>query len=161
MSLSALSSPQRTRDQKVLILDLDVHQGDGAAAILQEHPDIFTAPFTPKVTSPSVNNKAISMSPRGRTKMPTLLASSTLEKIQPNDYDCYSFKPVSTTQEDALGRLALTRGGLRQRNERVLQLHLQYDLPIVIFMGGGYAKPIERTVDAFEDLFTQATHYTV
>jgi len=64
-------------------------------------------------------------------------------------------------EEDALGRLALTRTGLRQRNERVFQLHRQYDLPVVIFMGGGYAKPIERTVDAFEDLFTQAAQYTV
>ena len=45
--------------------------------------------------------------------------------------------------------------------ERVFQLHQQYDLPLVIFMGGGYAIPIERTVDAFEDLFNEAAQYTV
>ena len=85
-----------------------------------------------------------------------------MEKIQLNDYDCILFLAgVDPLEEDALSRLALTRAGLRQRNERVFQLYRQYDLPVAIFMGGGYAKPIERTVDAFEDLFTQAAHYTI
>jgi acetoin utilization deacetylase AcuC-like enzyme len=85
-----------------------------------------------------------------------------LEKIQAQNYDCILYQAgVDPLEEDALGRLALTRNGLHQRNERIFQLHRQYNLPLVIFMGGGYAKPIERSVDAFEDLFTEASHYTI
>ena len=85
-----------------------------------------------------------------------------LEKIQIYDYDCILFKAgVDPLKEDGLGRLALTRDGPNQRNEQVFQSHRQYDLPVVILMGGGCAKPIERTVDAFEDLFNESTQYTV
>jgi acetoin utilization deacetylase AcuC-like enzyme len=57
---------------------------------------------------------------------------------------------------DALGKLALTREGLQQRNQRVFEYHQQHAIPMVIFMGGGYAQPIEHSVDCFEDLFVNA-----
>ena len=161
-SQAALKAP---RIKKVLILDLDVHQGDGTAAILQEHPDIFTCSIHAESNFPFRKQQSdLDVNLADETKDADYLAclDRTLEKIQLNDYDCILFQAgVDPLEEDALGRLSLTRAGLRQRNERVLQLHRQYDLPVVIFMGGGYAKPIERTVDAFEDLFTQAAHYTV
>ena len=71
MSLSALRSPQRTRDQKVLILDLDVPRRWPQPSS-KNIPTFSPVPNTPKVTSPSVNNKAISMSTsRTRPRMPT------------------------------------------------------------------------------------------
>ena len=74
------------------------------------------------------------------------------------DFDLILYQAgVDPLQDDALGNLALSRAGLAARNRTVFSLNHNYDIPIVIFMGGGYAKPIERSVDAFEDLFCAAT----
>ena len=57
---------------------------------------------------------------------------------------------------DALGLLDLSREGLRKRNQRVFAWRKVMGLPMLIFMGGGYADPIGHTVDAFSDLFIAA-----
>ena len=165
VAICAQAALKAARIKKVLILDLDVHQGDGTAAILQGHPNIFTCSIHAESNFPFRKQQSdLDVHLADETKDADYLAclDRTLEKIQPHNYDCILFQAgVDPLEEDALGRLALTRAGLGQRNERVFQLHRQYDLPVVIFMGGGYAKPIERTVDAFEDLFTQAAQYIV
>ena len=165
VAICALAALKEPRIKKVLILDLDVHQGDGTAAILQGHPNIFTCSIHAESNFPFRKQQSdLDVHLADEIKDADYLAclDRTLEKIQPHHYDCILFQAgVDPLEEDALGRLALTRAGLRQRNERVFQLHRQYHLPVVIFMGGGYAKPIERTVDAFEDLFTEAAQFTV
>jgi adenosine deaminase len=45
---------------------------------------------------------------------------------------------------------------MMERNQRVFETSEKQRWPTVVFMGGGYSKPIEHTVDAFVDLFTQA-----
>ena len=57
---------------------------------------------------------------------------------------------------DALGLLSLSRDGLAKRNKLVMDWCEEINVPMLIFMGGGYAKPIEDTVDAFKDLFMEA-----
>jgi acetoin utilization deacetylase AcuC-like enzyme len=165
VAICALAALKNPRIKKVLILDLDVHQGDGTAAILQEHPDIFTCSIHAEGNFPFRKQQSdLDVHLADETKDADYLAclDRTLEKIQAQNYDCILYQAgVDPLEEDALGRLALTRNGLHQRNERIFQLHRQYNLPLVIFMGGGYAKPIERSVDAFEDLFTEASHYTI
>jgi acetoin utilization deacetylase AcuC-like enzyme len=165
LAICALAALKEPRIKKVLILDLDVHQGDGTAAILQGHPNIFTCSIHAESNFPFRKQQSdLDVHLADEIKDADYLAclDRTLEKIQPHHYDCILFQAgVDPLEEDALGRLALTRAGLRQRNERVFHLHRQYHLPVVIFMGGGYAKPIERTVDAFEDLFTEAAQFTV
>ena len=59
---------------------------------------------------------------------------------------------------DALGLLDLSREGLRKRNQRVFAWRKVMGLPMLIFMGGGYADPIGHTVDAFSDLFIAAAN---
>jgi len=54
--------------------------------------------------------------------------------------------------------LKLSREGLGKRNQRVFAWRERMQLPMVIFMGGGYAKPIDDTVDAFTDLFMEAAN---
>ena len=165
VAICALAALKKPGIKKVLILDLDVHQGDGSAAILKEHPDIFTCSIHAKGNFPFRKQQSdLDVHLADETKDADYLAyfDHTLEKIQINNYDCIIFQAgVDPLKVDALGRLALTRAGLSQRNERVFKLHRQYDLPVVILMGGGYAKPIERSVDAFEDLFNKAAQYTV
>lgn len=165
VAICALAALKEPRIKKVLILDLDVHQGDGTAAILKGHPNIFTCSIHAESNFPFRKQQSdLDVHLADEIKDADYLAclDRTLEKIQPHHYDCILFQAgVDPLEEDALGRLALTRTGLLQRNERIFQLHRKYNLPVVIFMGGGYARPIERTVDAFEDLFTEAAQFTV
>jgi len=70
-------------------------------------------------------------------------------------------RPAPITREDLiqdhLGHLNLTRQGLDRRNRMVFEWAERHRLPVVLFMGGGYATPVERSVDAFVDLFTVAS----
>jgi acetoin utilization deacetylase AcuC-like enzyme len=63
---------------------------------------------------------------------------------------------VDPLKEDHLGHLHLTREGLDQRNRMVFAWADKKGVPVVVLMGGGYATPIERSVEAFVDLFTVA-----
>ena len=77
---------------------------------------------------------------------------------------CSNFNPdlvlfqagVDALETDALGLLKVTREGMKKRNEMVFDTVLSSKIPMVIFMGGGYSKPIEHTVDSFCDLFLKA-----
>ena len=64
---------------------------------------------------------------------------------------------VDGLKSDALGKLNITREGMRKRNNLVFEMIKKESLPTVIFMGGGYSKPISDTIDAFYDLFTDAS----
>ena len=61
---------------------------------------------------------------------------------------------VDGLEADALGKLNVSRDGMRQRNHLVFEA--ARDVPLVVFMGGGYAKPIDASLDAFFDLFSDA-----
>ena len=66
---------------------------------------------------------------------------------------------VDVLESDGLGHLMLTQEGLKIRNQMVLDFAKQRNSPLVIFMGGGYSKPIHDTVNAFVDLFEQCAKY--
>ena len=53
--------------------------------------------------------------------------------------------------------ITFTKEGMKIRNQYVFEKMLDYRIPTVIFMGGGYAKPIEHTIDSFYDLFIDAS----
>ena len=165
LAICALTALLQPTIRRVLILDLDVHQGDGTAAILAGHPDLFTCsihcasnfPFRKQQSDLDVH---LADDTDDRTYLSCL--DRTLEKIRPQDFDLILYQAgVDPLAEDALGKLALTREGLNRRNQRVLAYNRQHDIPIVIFMGGGYAQPIEASVDAFEDLFTTAAALSI
>ena len=60
---------------------------------------------------------------------------------------------VDALKADSFGRLSMTREGLRKRNNIVLALCVEYNCKLVTTMGGGYAKPIERSVECHSDVF--------
>ena len=66
---------------------------------------------------------------------------------------------VDGLESDALGKLRVTRAAMRARNNLVFEAMHQHRIPVVVFMGGGYAKPIERSLEAFLDLFVDAAKW--
>lgn len=156
-ALHALQSPNINR---ALILDLDVHQGDGTAAILADHPDVITCSIHGDKNFPFVKQQsdldiALPIETGDTAYLDAL--ESVLQRLPINEFDLLLFQAgVDPLEADRLGKLAVSRDGLDQRNRRVLASAHAAGVPTVIFMGGGYAQPITPTIDAFEDLFTAA-----
>jgi acetoin utilization deacetylase AcuC-like enzyme len=84
------------------------------------------------------------------------ILGSSLEKLEDNDTDIIFFQAgVDGLVHDTLGHLSLSHQGMMKRNEMVLSFCKKKRCPVVIFMGGGYSKPISHTVKAFSELFFQ------
>ena len=160
IAICALTALQHPKIHRILVLDLDVHQGDGTAAICAAQENIFTCSIHAESNFPFRKQQSdLDVHLADDTSDDDYLAAldRTLKKLEPENYDLLLYQAgVDPLKEDALGKLALTRKGLQQRNRRIFDLHRKYNLPTVLFMGGGYANPIEPTVDAFEDLFIGA-----
>ena len=149
--------------KKVLVMDLDVHQGDGTASIFSGDESVFTFSMHCDANFPFRKTKSdldVGL-PQGSTD------GFYLETLNTHLHGLAQFKPdilffqagVDPLQEDHLGRLDLTQDGLMERNRVVLEFARDLDIPCLVFMGGGYAKPISHTVEAFVNLFTQCSAY--
>ena len=144
----------------MLVVDLDVHQGDGTATMFTGNPSVVTVSVHCAANFPF--RKAIS-----DHDFPVAEGTGDEAFLDVVDEALdvgLSFRPdlvlfqagVDGLEVDALGRLSLTRVGMQRRNQKVFDACFSARIPCVVFMGGGYAKPIDATVDAFEDLFVQA-----
>ena len=150
--------------EKILILDLDVHQGDGTAKIFENDERVFTVSLHGKNNFPfrkQVSDWDLEFENDTEDGEYLETLEDVLAKLARMQFDLIFFQAgVDGLSSDALGLLNLTREGLKKRNEKVFDWRDNLDLPMVIFMGGGYAQPIEDTVDAFTDLFMEAASRT-
>ena len=160
LAVCARVAVQRLDYRRVLVLDLDVHQGDGTATILSGDAHVRTVslhceknfPFRKAESSWDIGLPQATDDEGYHRALDAVLTDAV-------DYapDLVLFQAgVDGLAADALGRLALSREGMSRRNERVLRLCHTRGTPCVVFMGGGYSNPIEPTLDAFEDLFASA-----
>lgn len=146
---------------RVLVVDLDVHQGDGTAAILAGEPRAFTFsmhgeknfPFRKTQSSRDVGLR----DGCGDDEYLSLLDLHLPEVIEASDPHVILYQAgVDPLAEDALGRLSLTHAGLRARDRRVFQAAWSRAIPLVLTLGGGYAKPIEATLEAHVGTYLEA-----
>lgn len=148
--------------EKILILDLDVHQGDGTAKIFEGDERVFTVSLHGKNNFPfrkQTSDWDVEFENDTGDKEYLSVLDEVLSKLSRQAFDLVFFQAgVDALDSDALGLLKLSREGLRKRNQRVFAWRELMQLPMVIFMGGGYAKPIDDTVDAFTDLFMEAAN---
>ena len=148
--------------EKILILDLDVHQGDGTAKIFEGDERVFTVSLHGKNNFPfrkQTSDWDVEFENDTGDKEYLTVLDEVLSKLSNQAFDLVFFQAgVDALDSDALGLLKLSREGLGKRNQRVFAWRERMQLPMVIFMGGGYAKPIDDTVDAFTDLFMEAAN---
>jgi acetoin utilization deacetylase AcuC-like enzyme len=135
--------------QRVVVIDCDVHQGDGTAQILGPDPDAFTlslhgARNYPFERIPSDLDVDL---PTGTGDDDYLAAlSDALDVALASEYDLAFFLAGADPWEgDRLGRLSLTKAGLRTRDELVLS-RLR-GIPTCVVLAGGYAPDVSDTVD--------------
>ena len=147
----------------VLIIDLDVHQGDGTATILETYKNIFTFSMHCQNNFPMKKVRSDLDVPleRGMLDNEYLgILEKNIETFKKQDIDLILFQAgVDILQEDSLGYLKISRNGVMKRNKVVLDFANEKKVPLVIFMGGGYSKPIQYSVNSFVDLFNQCSKY--
>jgi len=160
LAVCALLALQEHNYERVAILDLDVHQGDGTATILQNIDGALTIslhcqenfPFRKAVSDHDLELEANSSDEQFLQKVNQAIDIATKFNPQLLLYQA----GVDGLGTDALGKLNITREGMGERNKLVFDMAVKHSIPTVVFMGGGYSKPISHTIDAFCDLFTAA-----
>jgi acetoin utilization deacetylase AcuC-like enzyme len=137
--------------RKVLIVDLDVHQGDGTACIFQNDPSVFTFSMHCEVNFPGTKQKsdldvALPEGMEDDEYLQTLAAylPDLLSNIQP-DLVLYD-AGVDPHIGDRLGKLALTNTGLFRRDMQVLSTCVAASYPVACVIGGGYAEDLKSLV---------------
>lgn len=159
-AVAALAVLHSGAAKRIAVIDLDVHQGDGNAAILAPRPDVFV------------------LSVHGEKNFPFRKVASDLDVALPDGAgdDAYlralagalpavwDFRPdlvlyqagVDPLAEDKLGRMALTHEGLMQRDAMALGECKVRGVPVSMATGGGYADPIEASVAAYANTYRVA-----
>ena len=134
--------------EKILIIDLDVHQGDGTAAIFQDDSSVFTCSVHCQVNFPFRKQQSDMDVPLAEgvgddEYLDTLVSflPTLLNKFDP-DLILYD-AGVDPHQDDRLGKLALTDQGLYQRDKYILETCLQAGYPVGTVVGGGYSRDID------------------
>lgn len=134
-----------------LIIDLDVHQGNGTAFIFQDSPEVFTFSMHGAKNFPLFKeNSRLDIELADGTSDEEYLETldHALDRIRLHNADIIFYLAGADPYEnDKLGRLKLTKEGLRRRDETILQFARDEGIPIVTTMSGGYAEQITDTVD--------------
>lgn len=147
--------------ERAVVVDLDVHQGDGTASIFEGDESVFTFsmhgaknfPFRKQRSSLDVDL------PDGCADAEYLDA---LERHLPIALDraradiLFFQAGVDPLEHDTLGRLKLSLSGLRERDRRVALAARERGIPLVLTLGGGYARPISLSVEAHAGTWREA-----
>jgi acetoin utilization deacetylase AcuC-like enzyme len=139
--------------KSVLIVDLDVHQGNGTAQIFKDESRVFTFSMHGDKNFPFRKEQSDLDIPLpdgieddGYLKLLKQNLPLIIEKHQP-DFIFY-LAGVDILSSDKLGKLALTKNGCKERDRFVFELCKQQNIPVQVSMGGGYSPDIKDIVDA-------------
>lgn len=137
--------------RRFLIIDCDVHQGNGTAHIFANDTDVFTFSLHGAKNYPLFKeNSDLDIELPDATGDEEYLAtlSEALDRLHLQQPDLiFYLGGADPFESDKLGRLALTKDGLYRRDRLVLEFALNLGVPIVTTMSGGYAADINDTVD--------------
>lgn len=146
--------------EKIAIIDLDVHQGNGNSSILKNDPEIFIFSMHgeknyPFIKVPSHLDIALPTGADDDLFLANLqIGLDEVKKFNPT-FIFYQMG-VDPLKEDKLGLMNLTFEGLKKRDEMVLSYAKDYQIPISLALGGGYAVPIELSVEAYANTYRVA-----
>ena len=137
--------------ERFLIVDCDVHQGNGTAFIFKDASEVFTFSMHGAKNYPlfkETSNLDIELSDgTGDTEYLETLEQALPRIFMHNPDVIFYLGGADPYEKDKLGRLKLTQAGLMRRDELVLQFAREHHTPIVTTMSGGYALDINDTVE--------------
>ena len=151
-AVAALAMQAEGLARRVVVIDCDVHQGNGTAAILAHDPSVFTFsihgannfPFRKEQSDLDIELPDGS----GDDEYLEALEGGVCHALSASQADLAIYLAgADPFLDDRLGRLALTKDGLAERDRRVFRLCFDAGVPVAVAMAGGYARRIEDTVD--------------
>ncbi len=152
---------EKNEVQNILIVDLDVHQGNGTAQIFQEEDRVFTFSMHGAKNYPLKKEKSnLDIGLPDKTEDEPYL--KVLREILPRIIDTvqpqliFYLSGVDVLATDKLGRLGMTIEGCKERDRIVLEACHKNDIPVAISMGGGYSERLATIVEAHSNTFRVA-----
>ena len=150
--------------ERALVVDLDVHQGNGTAKIFEGRSEVFTFSMHGASNYPMHKEKSDldvpledGMDDRNYLKLLRECLPRVMDRSEPDLvlYQC----GVDILETDKLGRLGVTEAGCRERDRLVFDACHQNDVPVVCAMGGGYSPEIWNIVEAHCHTFRLAAEF--
>lgn len=161
IALAAVHYLQLFLHHKVLIIDLDVHQGNGTASIFRDDPSVFTFSMHGGKNYPMIKEHSdldVELEDGIDDSTYLRLLNHHLEilfdVVQPNLVLFQSGVDILDT--DKLGRLNVTKGGCKKRDKMVFEACKKNNVPVVAAMGGGYSPRIADVIEAHANTFRVA-----
>ena len=147
--------------QQILIIDLDVHQGNGTAHIFSEETRVFTFSAHGAKNYPGRKEKSdLDLGFKDGTEDDEYLLTikdllpKLIEQVKPDLV--FYLSGVDVLASDKLGRLSLTRAGCKERDILVFEACSKHQIPVVVSMGGGYSEKIADIIEAHANTFRVA-----
>lgn len=143
---------QRRIIRNALVIDLDVHQGNGTAALFEGDETVYTfsmhgeknypwkkAHSTLDVELPDRATDELYLDTLGQ-HLPGVISAAKPDLV-------FYLAGVDPMQGDRFGRLSMTREGIHERDRRVMMMCRHHGLPVTLLLSGGYAKTPDLTAD--------------
>lgn len=152
---------QKKLADKILIVDLDVHQGNGTAEIFKDDNSVFTFSMHGKSNYPfkkEISDLDIALENDCDDETYLNLLYDTLPKLIKLEQPDFIFYlcGVDVIATDKLGKLGMTIDGCKQRDQFVLETCKRYEIPVMCSMGGGYSPDIKIIIEAHANTFRLA-----
>jgi acetoin utilization deacetylase AcuC-like enzyme len=146
---------------QILVVDLDVHQGNGTAQIFRHDPRVFTFSMHGQNNYPLQKERSdldigLPDFTSDQYYLETLQTNlmQLLDQVKPDFIFFQSGVDILAT--DKLGKLSVSRAGCKQRDHLVLQAAKRNGIPLVVSMGGGYSPDFRDIIEAHANTFRLA-----
>ena len=137
--------------KKILILDLDVHQGNGNSDIFKDDKNVFTFSMHCKTNYPAKKSKSdldIELEEKLEDKDYLEILKNNLFKLNKFSFDfVFYIAGVDVHWEDKLGKLKLSDEGINQRENMVIENFFSRKIPLCGVLGGGYNKSFDKLIE--------------
>jgi acetoin utilization deacetylase AcuC-like enzyme len=152
--MQAESHRRRRGLLRVLVIDLDVHQGNGTAAIFRDDPTVFTLSLHGAKNFPARKERSdldVELSDGCRDADYLSALDAALAEVWHRHGDsppalAFYVAGADPHENDRLGRLKLSFDGLAERDRRVFAALRQRAIPVAVAMAGGYGRQVDSTV---------------
>ena len=137
--------------KKILILDLDVHQGNGNSEIFKNDKDVFTFSMHCASNYPAKKSKSdmdIELADHMENKEYLNILNESLKILNKNTFDfVFYVAGVDIHFEDRLGKLKITDQGINRRDQMVIENFYSKKIPLCGVLGGGYNKNFDKLIE--------------
>ena len=141
---------------KILIVDLDVHQGNGSADIFKDNRNVFTFSMHSKSNYPakkSISDLDVELDDKMEDKRYIDLLKFYLNQLNKENFDfIFYIAGVDIHYDDRLGKLMISDAGIKERDELVTENFFSKGIPLCGVLGGGYNKNFSKLIELHASL---------